>query len=152
MIGKPEWFTYRKFGWGIAPKSWQGWAYLGTVALLLGFTTAIGINNAIMPWLFGAIITLLVLDVIHIMTKLPQVHDERENIHQLIIERNCSFAAIVALLAVALFQTYQNRGTILSNAATGVSPGIPFDISILIVLGAMLLTKIASTLYVSKKM
>jgi len=27
MIGNPEWFQRRKYGgWGIFPKTWQGWA------------------------------------------------------------------------------------------------------------------------------
>jgi hypothetical protein len=32
MIGNPEWFTYRIFGWGVAPKTWQGWVYVAVVA------------------------------------------------------------------------------------------------------------------------
>lgn len=27
MFGKPEWFRDKKFGWGLVPVSWQGWAY-----------------------------------------------------------------------------------------------------------------------------
>jgi hypothetical protein len=146
MIGKPEWFKYRTFGWGVAPKTWQGWAYVAVVATVLGFTFAIGTNIPALMWVFGILIAVLIIDVMVIMTKLPKVSDERENYHQLIIERNCSFAAIIALVAVALYQTYQNVGTLLSQNA------IPFDISIVIILGAMLATKIISTLYVKMKM
>ncbi len=28
MFAKPEWFTSRIAGWGIAPKTWQGWTYM----------------------------------------------------------------------------------------------------------------------------
>ena len=28
MIGKPEWFTYKIFGWGAMPRTWQGLAYV----------------------------------------------------------------------------------------------------------------------------
>jgi hypothetical protein len=28
MLGKPEWFTYRLAGWGLAPRTWQGWVYI----------------------------------------------------------------------------------------------------------------------------
>jgi len=146
MIGKPEWFKYRIFGWGIAPKTWQGWVYVAVIAFLLGGTFAMGINDTTKMWIFSIILIVFLADVMIIMTKLPKYSDERENYHQLIIERNCSFAAIVALLGVALYQTYQNRLSI--QAGTGA---IPFDISILIVLGAMLLTKIASTIYVKMK-
>ena len=146
MIGKPEWFKYRIFGWGVAPKTWQGWVYVATVAFVLGLTMAVGINDTAKMWIFGILIFIVVIDVLSIMVQLPKVSDERENYHQLIIERNCSFAAIIALLTVALYQTYINAGTFVSGG------GIPFDKSILIVLGAMLAAKIGSTLYVRAKM
>jgi uncharacterized membrane protein (DUF485 family) len=148
MIGKPEWFKYRTFGWGVAPKTWQGWVYVAALVLLVVFITSTGINAAIKPWILGAVLFIVIADVAHIMSKLPKVHDERENLHQLIIERNCSFAAIAALVAVALYQTYQNRTLFQS----GLNTAIPFDISIAIVLGAMLVTKVVTTLYVRKKL
>ena len=148
MIGKPEWFTYRIFGWGIRPKTWHGWVYLAVAAFLIGLIMAIAINNAIKIWFFGILMAVFIFDILHIMTQLPKVHDERENYHQLIIERNVSFAAIVALLAVALYQTYQNRAII--SASDGTI--FPFDISIVIVLGAMVLTKAVSYFYVKTRM
>ena len=34
MIAKPEWFNQRKYsGWGVTPRSWQGWAY--TLAIIV---------------------------------------------------------------------------------------------------------------------
>lgn len=146
MIGQPEWFKYRTFGWGLSPKTWQGWVYLGVFALLLGFVTAVTFNSAIKLWVYAILLGVLMLDVIHIMTKMDKVMDERENYHQLIIERNCSFAAIVALSGVAIYQAYQNRALLESGAIK-----LPFDYSILIVLGVMLFTKIASTAYVKTK-
>ncbi len=148
MIGKPQWFKYRIFGWGLAPRTWQGWVYVAIAAFIIAGGFAMTVNTAIGPWVFGILLAVFILDVIHIMTQLSKVSDERENYHQLIIERNCSFAAIIALIGVALWQTYQNRGTLIASN----SPIIPFDISIAIVLGAMLLTKIGSTLYVRSKM
>lgn len=148
MIGKPEWFKYRTFGWGVAPKTWQGWVYVGVLAFALGGITAMGLNNAISQWLFAAVIAIVVIDIFHIMLQLPKISDERENYHQLIIERNCSFAAIIALVGIALYQTYQNRALF----QTGINTSIPFDWSIAAVLGAMLAAKIGSTLYVKMKM
>jgi hypothetical protein len=81
------------------------------------------------------------LDVMHIMMQLPKVHDERENMHQLIIERNVSFAAVMALVGIAIYQAYQNRALVQANQ-------IPFDFSLLVIFGAMLATKIISALYV----
>jgi len=145
MIGKAHWFKYRTFGWGLAPKTWQGWVYVAVLAFLIGGTFAMGITDSTKMWIFAIIITVAVVDMILIMSQLPKFSDERENYHQLIIERNCSFAAIVALLAVALYQTYKNTGFMQSK-------GLPFDYSIAIILGAMLATKIVSTLYVRTKM
>jgi hypothetical protein len=100
-----------------------------------------------MMWLFVIITTILIVDVLVIMTKLPKVSDERENYHQLVIERNCSFAAIIALLVIVIYQTYKNTGFLASQ-----NGAIPFDVSLLIVLCVMLFVKIASTLYVKLKM
>jgi hypothetical protein len=146
MIGKPGWFTYRTFGWGIAPKTWQGWVYLAAFAALFGFIIALGFNLRAQLWVTGVVLAVLVLDVLHIMVQLPRVHDERENYHQLLIERNCSFAAIVALLAVAVYQSLQNGGRALAGSV------FPFDWALVVVLGAMLLAKIGSTAYVKLRL
>jgi hypothetical protein len=140
MIGKPHWFTYRVFGWGIAPKTWQGFAYVTAAAGIIGGATALTARSAAMPWVAGGLIALLVIDVLHIMMQLPKVRDERENYHQLLVERNCSFAAVIALASIVLYQTYQNRGMLSGT-------GTPFDVSLLVVLGAMLLAKVGTTLY-----
>lgn len=30
MFAKTEWFQKRKYGgWGLTPRTWQGWAYVG---------------------------------------------------------------------------------------------------------------------------
>jgi hypothetical protein len=147
MIGKAHWFKYRTFGWGVAPKTWQGWVYVAVAALILALTLAIGVADSTKMWIFAIVMAIFIVDVMVIMTQLPKVTDERENYHQLVIERNCSFAAIVALLGVAIYQTYKNTGFL--QAQNG---SIPFDISIVIVLVAMLATKIVSTLYVKMKM
>jgi hypothetical protein len=90
------------------------------------------------------LIGLLVLDVISIWARLGRHHDERENIHQLIIERNCSISAVMAIIAVMAWQTWH---------AVGV-PGesIPFDPALLVVLGVMAVTKLASGLYLRARM
>jgi cobalamin synthase len=147
MIGKAHWFKYRTFGWGLAPKTWEGWVYVAVAAFLIAGTLAMGINDSTKMWLFAILMTIFIVDVMVIMTKLPKVSDERENYHQLVIERNCSFAAIIALLAIALYQTYKNTGFFVSQ-----NGALPFDYSLLIVLGAMLITKIGSTIYVKARM
>jgi hypothetical protein len=146
MIGKPHWFKYRTFGWGVAPKTWQGWVYVAIAAFLIAFTLAIGVKDSSKMWIFAIVMTIFIVDIMVIMTQLPKVTDERENYHQLVIERNCSFAAIITLLAIAIYQTYKNTGFLISQN------GLPFDYSLLIILGAMLATKIVSTVYVKMKL
>jgi uncharacterized membrane protein len=144
MIGKPEWFTYRIFGWGIGPKKWQSWVYLAAVGAIMGLIKLLPVTNTIRMWCFGILVGLVVLDVIHIMTRLDKEHDEREKLQQMIIERNCSFAAVATLGAIAVFQTFKNQHLAKND--------IPFDISILIVIAVMGIVKIISTWYVRRKL
>ena len=144
MIGKPEWFTYRIFGWGVRPRTWQGWVYLATVGAFMGLIKFLPITNTIRMWCFGILVGLVVLDVILIMTQLDKVHDEREKLQQMIIERNCSFAAVVALIGIAAFQAFKNQHL--------TKNGIPFDSPILIVIVVMGVVKIVSTWYVRRKL
>ena len=53
MQGGP-WFGRKRFGFGLRPVSWQGWALTGgyvALAVVLGGTLA-----ASQPWLFGALL------------------------------------------------------------------------------------------------
>ncbi len=148
MIGKPEWFTYRIFGWGIRPKTKEGWIYIivAIAIFLLGIYVSPDQNMKMIVG--GIIVVLLMLDSLHIMTQLSKVHDERENHHQLIIERNVSFAAIFAIAAIIVYQAY-TRGEKLSYS---IGESIPVDTSLLIVLGVMVVIKIVSLIYVKSKM
>jgi hypothetical protein len=145
MIGKPEWFTYKIFGWGIMPRTWQGFAYVFVSIIIAGIIILAPVATIIKMWLLGILVGAIFLDALHIMTQLQLYHDERQNYHQLIIEKNVSFAAACAVIGGILFQTYQNRDLI----GTGQ---LPFDISLGIVLGIMLIVKILSTLYVKSKL
>jgi hypothetical protein len=144
MIGKPEWFTYRIFGWGVRPRTWQGWVYLAVVAALMGLISFLPLANIIHMWCFGILVGIVVLDVILIMTQLDKVHDEREKLQQMIIERNCSFAAITTLSAIGIFQSFKYWHFAQFDNL--------IDVSILIVVGVMAVTKIVSTWYVRRKL
>ncbi|MAG07896.1 hypothetical protein CMO89_00315 [Candidatus Woesearchaeota archaeon] len=144
MIGKPEWFTYRIFGWGLRPRTWQGWAYVAVFIMLFLGIASMPISETAKMSAMWVLMGILIIDAVHLMTVLPKFHDERQNQHHLIIEKNVSLAAVLALVGVALMQTYQNRGL-----DTGM---LPFDWSIAVILGVMVLTKIVSTVYVNKKM
>ncbi|HUV81824.1 MAG TPA: hypothetical protein VMW53_01925 [archaeon] len=86
-----------------------------------------------------------ILDALHIMIQLQLYHDERQNYHQLIIEKNVSFAAACAVIGGILFQIYQNRDLI------GMGQ-LPFDASLGVVLVIMMFVKVLSTIYVKAKL
>ena len=144
MIGKPEWFTYRVLGWGLRPKTWQGWAYVAVGVAIVMSTTLLPISDAARAWVSGILLTIFVADVLHMMMKLPKVHDERENYHQLLAERNVSFAAVGAIAVIVLFQTFMNRAAALEGKS-------PFDSSLIVVLCVMAAVKALSTLYLHLK-
>ncbi len=141
MIGKPNWFTYRIFGWGIRPKKWQGWAYILVFMAAVFLTFMLPLAENIKIWIIGIIIAIGVIDALHLMMLLPKVHDERENRNQLIIERNVSFAGIAALVIVMLYQAYKNNFT----------GEMPFDPALIVVVLIMLAVKIVSTIYLRFK-
>jgi hypothetical protein len=142
MIGRPEWFTYRVFGWGIRPKTWQGWVYLAGFLGVIALVSILPVPGA-RKYLFAVAIAILTLDALIIMAKLPSAHDERENRNQLIIERNVSFGALAAILGVAIYQSLKGKLP---------SAGVPFDTSLLIVLCAMVAVKVGSALYANRKL
>jgi hypothetical protein len=144
MIGKPEWFTYRLGGWGLQPRAWQGWVYVAALVAAFVLVSLLPVPERVKEWCFWILAGLALLDVLDIMIRMGAHHDERERLHQLIIERNCSFAAIAALLGTGAFQAYQRRAAIGS--------GLPFDPWILVVLCVMAVTKLASSLYVRRKL
>ncbi len=143
FIGKPEWFTYRPAVWGLVVRTWQGWVYVGVVTLLLVALGYAPLAKNLQAILVGAVAGVFLVDVAIIMTQLGKVRDERERLHQLIIERNCSFAAVAALVVAMGYQIYQNRHR--------PGPELPFDPWLLVVILVMALTKLASTLYLRWK-
>lgn len=143
FIGKPEWFTYRMAGWGLDVRTWQGWVYVGVVtALLVAFGFA-PIPQKVQYVLIGSVAGVFLMDVFIIMVQLGKVHDERERHHQLIIERNCSYAAVIALSAAMGYQIFQNRHRAGSD--------LPFDPWLMAVILIMAFTKLGSTIYLRWK-
>ena len=103
MIGKPEWFARRKYGgWGLFPKTWQGWLYIIIAATPFFVFQFVGWGNkarmtATIVW--GIVIT---VDFFDIMIRLKK--DERENIHEAIAERNALWAIIIVLVIGVAYQ------------------------------------------------
>ena len=69
MIGKAEWFKRRKYGgWGITPKTWQGWLYIAVmlVPFMIFQSLPFWDEKTRMVITFGWI-AILVIDVFDIM-------------------------------------------------------------------------------------
>lgn len=157
MISRPEWWTYRKFGWGLAPKTWQAWVYIGIFVAITFSIQGLASKN-IIPYelstgLTIGLILLVIIDSLHTMFQLPRVHDERENHHQLLIERNVSYAAIAGITAIMIYETIVYSINIMNGIIpVGINLYIPFDWKLGVLLLGMVLTKGISSYYVEKKM
>lgn len=140
MIGNPKWFSQRKYsGWGLTPNSWQGWAYIGFIALPLIFVDQLPINEqfkTVFLFIWGLV---FVVDFIDIMRKIKR--DERDKIHEAIAERNAMWFMIAALVVGVAFQTA--RGIITNQ--TQIDPVI------LIALFGAMITKAITHFYLRNK-
>lgn len=104
MIGKPEWFERRKYGgWGLRPKTWQGWVYI--VVVLIPYV----IFQSLQYWDNNTriIVTLawlgfLLLDTFHIMITLKR--DEREHKIEAIAERNAAWTMMIIIVLGILYE------------------------------------------------
>lgn len=116
MIGNPKWFKRRAYtGWGITPKSWQGWAYiLGLTALTLIaslITYLIGMNDKYRLITLVILLSIIIIDFVDIARKIKQ--DERESLHEAIAERNVAWF-ITLVLSIGII--YQSIISILHNS------------------------------------
>ena len=144
MLGKPEWFTYRVAGWGLAPRKWQGWVYILGFLALWGVIRLLPLAEGTRDALSFSVVALLVMDAISIWAGMGRHHDERERLHQLIIERNCSVAAVFAVVAAMVYETWRN--------APSAGGGLPFDPVLIAILGVMAVTKLVSTIWLRSRM
>ncbi|MFO8015496.1 MAG: hypothetical protein R6U32_00165 [Candidatus Woesearchaeota archaeon] len=104
MIGKPEWFKRRKYGgWGISPRTWQGWAYIAAVILPFVIFHALPFWETQTRIIITALwVAFLMVDVNHIMLALKR--DEREYRIEAIAERNAGWFMVLVLVAGILYQ------------------------------------------------
>ena len=97
----------RKYGgWGLTPKTWQGWVYIAVMAAVtFGLMNAPMLPESVrMPLAYGWI-ALFCFDVLYMMTNLKK--DEMEAKIEALAERNASWA-MIAVMAVAIgYQTAQ---------------------------------------------
>lgn len=144
MLGRPEWFTYRTAGWGLAPRTWQGWVYILCFLAAWGLISLAPLPEDVRAKLSFTVVGLLVLDVVSIWAAMGRHHDERERLHQLIIERNCSIAAVSAVVAAMVFEAWRS--------APSAGDSLPFDPMLIGILGAMAVTKLVSSIWLRARM
>jgi hypothetical protein len=104
MIGKAEWFKRRKYGgWGISPKTWQGWLYVLIVLVPFMIFQALPFWTDQTRFAVTAFwIAFLLLDVGHIMITLNR--DERETKIEALAERNAAWFMSIALTIGIVYQ------------------------------------------------
>lgn len=101
MLGKAEWFGRRKYsGWGLTPKTWQGWVYIVVViGPLVLINSMVNLSQEVRFGATIAWIAFIVLDGIDMMMHLKK--DERETMHEAKAERNAAWFMVV-ILAIGL--------------------------------------------------
>ena len=141
MIGKPEWFTRRKYsGWGLSPKTWQGWAYTLVIVAITMSLILIPFSETKTRTIFLVIwASILAIDIVSIMVK---VNDEREKLHEAIAERNALWAIILIIVAGIAYQLAE------STVKNDFSSVDPFLITSIII---GLIVKTISNLWLERK-
>jgi len=107
MWGNPKWFKRRKYtGWGLTPKTWQGWVYIvvlvGTLMLLSFITDSMELNG----WqqLSIVIIPALIILAEFISITINLDKDERENQHEALAERNVAWFMVTVVTIGLIYQ------------------------------------------------
>jgi voltage-gated potassium channel Kch len=103
MIAKPEWFNQRKYcGWGITPRSWQGWIYtLGIFVPLVIFLSLPDLDSQVRTAGTVLWVAFVALDLLPIMVTMKM--DEREYKNEAIAERNASWFMVLVLVIGILY-------------------------------------------------
>ena len=141
MFGKPEWFARRKYGgWGLTPKTREGWLYIGAIILPLAIFQALPFWSANERMLVTTgWVAFVAFDVLDIMFRMKK--DERETLHEAIAERNAAWVMVVALALGILYQA-------VSGALSGA---LYIDPVLIVVLFAGLAAKAITNFKLSKE-
>lgn len=141
MIGKAEWFKRRKYGgWGLTPKTWQGWVYVAVSMIpLISFHIFQLWDTKTRAIVTIVWIAIIVVDSIEMMIKLKK--DEREIIHEALAERNALWGMMAVLIIGLLYQ-------VIISAIRGI---IQIDWWILGALFVGIIIKSISNLYLDRK-
>ncbi|MFH1770587.1 MAG: hypothetical protein ABH828_03445 [archaeon] len=99
MIGKPEWFARRKYGgWGICPRTWQGWVYLAVLFIpFIIFQVIPFWDDSTRTVVTVGWILFVLIDTLRIMAGMK--NDEREKKIEAIAERNAAWVMVAIIVA-----------------------------------------------------
>jgi len=104
MIAKPEWFNQRKYsGWGVTPRSWQGWAYsLAIIVVLVIFQAIPDLDAQVRTAGTVLWVVFVALDLLPIMVTMKK--DEREYKNEAIAERNAAWFMVLVLVIGIVYE------------------------------------------------
>lgn len=141
MIGQASWFQRRKYsGWGLTPKTWQGWVYILILALLsFSIYNFPGLAQNIRTLATYIFISLICLDLLHIMATLKK--DEFEFKVEAIAERNAAWTMIVVISIGIAYQAAQ-------STISGISQ---VDVFLLATLVGGVIAKSITNIWLEKK-
>ena len=143
MIGNPSWFERRKYGgWGITPRTWQGYVYVAAILLPFIAFQAMpfwSIQTRLVVTVLWAIF--LLVDVFDILIHLKK--DEREYKIEAIAERNAAWAMAIITTIGLLYQLITSA----LNQTFSVSP-----ILVAILFGGLIVKSISNIVLERKQM
>lgn len=95
MIAQASWFNRRKYtGWGLTPKTWEGWVYMGVLIAVLLLIQSLPLE---VNWKIGATIGVVLLVLVDVLQAMAAIKlDEREQKIETLAERNASWTMVTA--------------------------------------------------------
>lgn len=105
MIAQKEWFKRRKYGgWGVSPKTWQGWVYMLLVILPFVIIQGLPVWSMEARLLFTLVwLVFLFADIFPLMISLKR--DERELKIEALAERNAAWFMSLVLVLGIVYET-----------------------------------------------
>ncbi|HII72016.1 TPA: hypothetical protein HA265_04645 [Candidatus Woesearchaeota archaeon] len=141
MIARPDWFERRKYGgWGVHPKTWQGWVYIAMMILPFIIFQALPYWTNQMRTLVTVVwLGFLLFDLGHVMITLKK--DERERKLEALSDRNAAWVMLAVLVTGLLYQGI--------SSALAQQPKVDWFLAAALIGGA--LAKTISEVYLAKR-
>ena len=104
MIAQKDWFERRKYGgWGVSPKTWQGWVYIASVLIPFIIFQALPYWNMQARMVITSLwMIFLFIDIVPVMIGLKR--DEREYRIEAIAERNAAWLMSFVLVIGVFYE------------------------------------------------